>query len=659
MRRRSAPVFAAFFIAAVAATSFAALAADRPAARQQLRIGEVLADSPLWSEWSRRFLDPSGRVVDTGAKGASHSEGQGYGMLLAVAAGDRPAFDRIWGWTRANLGVRADKLLAWRWDPVSGAVSDRNNATDGDILVAWALAEAADLWKSPDYAEAGAEIAADIERYLVVEAAGVGTVLLPAAFGFTRSDQPDGPVVNLSYWIFPAFARLNQLAPDPDWERVRRSGLTILDALQSPAPARVSNWTAVGDGKVAPARRFPEKAGYDAARIPLYLAFSARDNVERLGRFASMFPPGARGLPIANLRTGETEEVATGRGYRALAALRACAVAGQPFSREFYSLGQNDAYYPATLHMLSVIAALTARDNCMDPVEASHLQPNGPMRRLAGDLPRLHVARSSVDLPQPAAAKPAVVTANAQMSHVENGDPTTGPMLAFGAPAGALLALVGFLAVSRRSRTPSFVQEPTPPVLRERSPAPRHLPENPFCTTRGEHALEERLDIAAKASWQWQRTAAVACFRLPDYDDIVVAEGAAAAQHVMSDLIAALSNRVRKSDAVTLIAPNEIVVCLSLIADEPDLASVGCRLTAALREARPVLGPDDNLFGLALYEAAGTGAECLAQARVAFDTLHLPRPKSKPVRAEKRSPTRRRTRAKTAGKPSTKAPATS
>jgi endoglucanase len=50
----------------------------------------------------------AGRVVDTAKGLISHSEGQGYGLLLAVAAGDRSTFDRIWGWTRANLAVRKD-----------------------------------------------------------------------------------------------------------------------------------------------------------------------------------------------------------------------------------------------------------------------------------------------------------------------------------------------------------------------------------------------------------------------------------------------------------------------------------------------------------------------------------------------------------------------
>ncbi|HMN73516.1 MAG TPA: glycosyl hydrolase family 8, partial [Rhodoblastus sp.] len=477
---------------------------DQPRGGRDVRIGEVIAGSPVWSEWSRRYVRPSGRVVDTGARGASHSEGQGYGMLLAVAAGDRPAFDRIWGWARANLAVRSDNLLAWRWDPGARAVSDRNNATDGDILAAWALAEAADLWRESDYAAAATAMAADISRLLVVDAVGVGPVLLPASFGFTRADQPDGPVVNLSYWVFPAFSRLAQLAPAQDWEGVRRSGLAVIDAIQSQTSVGVTNWTALGDSRIAPARRFPAKVGYDAVRIPLYLAFAPRENAERLARFAGMFP--AAGLPIVDLRSGETEEVATGRGYRAIAALRACVVAGQPFPRDFYGLGDDEPYYPATLHMLSLIAALASHSECLDAAEASRLQPLGWTRRLAGDISVRTPSRADA-LRRPPVANPIPAAVLAQAPDAQENNEATGGIFKVGAPIGALLALVGFIAVSRRSKAPAFVEDITPTVLRERSPAPRHLPENPFNTARGERALEERLDIAAKASWDWQRTA--------------------------------------------------------------------------------------------------------------------------------------------------------
>lgn len=603
-------------------------------AGRPLRIGEVLAGSPLWSEWSRRFVRPTGRIVDTGSRGASHSEGQGYGMLLAVAAGDRAAFDRIWNWTRANLAVRSDSLFAWRWDPGTRTVSDRNNATDGDMLVTWALAEAADLWNAPDYAAAAAGIANDIARLAVVEAVGIGPVVLPASFGFTRGDQPDGPVVNLSYWIFPAFARLAQLAPNQDWESVRRSGLAILDAIQAQQPGAISNWTGLADGKAAPARRFPAKVGYDAIRIPLYLAFAPRANAQRLAGFQTMFPVGAAGLSVVDLRSGAVDEISPSRGYRAVAALRACAVGGQPFPREFYWLGEDEPYYPATLHALALVAALMANSECLDPVETSHLQPLGWNRRYAEDVSRPQPVRSSA--PVRVAAQPNLPVYAPAVAEDESADQTS-HLLKFGAPISALLALVGFLAISRRSKNEAFIEETIPSVLRERSPAPRHLPENPFHAARGEKALEDRLDIAARASWEWQRTAAVAYFRLAGYDDLVAKEGAPSAQRVVASLVAALAARVRKSDAVSLLGPDEIAVCLSLIADPVDLASVGRRLTLALRETRPELGEAENLFGLALYAGASTGATCLAEARQAFAAMQ-PRRSSTP---------RRKARAKT------------
>ncbi len=99
-----------------------ALAAHHPArAEPAIAFAGSLAGQDGWRAYRERFVTPQGRVVDTGNGGISHSEGQGYGMLLAVAADDRATFERIWTWTRANLMVRDDQLLAWRWSR-SGAL---------------------------------------------------------------------------------------------------------------------------------------------------------------------------------------------------------------------------------------------------------------------------------------------------------------------------------------------------------------------------------------------------------------------------------------------------------------------------------------------------------------------------------------------------------
>lgn len=56
-----------------------------------------------WIHFKAKFLMQDGRVLDTGNGSVSHSEGQGYGMLFAVAANDKQSFQRIWNWTKQSL----------------------------------------------------------------------------------------------------------------------------------------------------------------------------------------------------------------------------------------------------------------------------------------------------------------------------------------------------------------------------------------------------------------------------------------------------------------------------------------------------------------------------------------------------------------------------
>lgn len=42
-----------------------------------------------WESYKSRFMMPDGRIIDTGNGNVSHTEGQGFAMLLAVANNDR------------------------------------------------------------------------------------------------------------------------------------------------------------------------------------------------------------------------------------------------------------------------------------------------------------------------------------------------------------------------------------------------------------------------------------------------------------------------------------------------------------------------------------------------------------------------------------------
>src|SRR5258705_8934151 len=182
-----------------------------------------LADG--WRQYKDRFVTSEGRVVDNANGGISHSEGQGYAMLIAERLDDRPTFEAIWQWTRSNLLVRGDGLAAWRWSPQVPHVADRNNATDGDLLIAWALAEASDRWHVSEYRETARLIMEALAANVVISSA-FGPILLPASTGFAGKDQPDAPVVNLSYWLFPAFKHLRAVSDSINWDALTATGKT-------------------------------------------------------------------------------------------------------------------------------------------------------------------------------------------------------------------------------------------------------------------------------------------------------------------------------------------------------------------------------------------------------------------------------------------------
>jgi endoglucanase len=327
------------------------------------RLGGALRAPELWAHYKGRFVSEAGRVMDTANGGISHSEGQGYGMLFAVAADDRAAFDRIWGWTRANLMVRDDQLLAWRWEPnARPAVADMNDASDGDILVAWALVEAAEHWNDLSYRIAARRVAVEVGRKLLLLGGRNGPVLLPAVAGFSRQDRPDGPVVNLSYWVFPAFARLPRAAPEVDWAGLTQSGLALLRASRFGAAGLPADWQSLVDGAPAPAKGFAHAFSYDAIRIPLYMAMAGVGERAAYAPFLKLWESGGAAVAV-DLESGAQKAFGE-PGYDAVAALARCAVQGRRLPGDFAAARPGQNYYPATLQILAAIAVRTRYESC-------------------------------------------------------------------------------------------------------------------------------------------------------------------------------------------------------------------------------------------------------------------------------------------------------
>jgi endoglucanase len=331
-----------------------------------LPLGGALRAPELWQAYKTRFVTDQGRVVDTANNFISHSEGQGYGMLLAAAANDRPTFERIWGWTRANLMVRDDALVAWRWEPRKRpAVADVNNASDGDILIAWALTEAAELWSDDAYRTAARRIAVEAARKLVLFKTRMGAILLPAVAGFHADDRPDGPVVNLSYYVFPAFARLPLVAPEVDWAGLTQTGLDLLDATRGEASALPPDWMSLKDWKVSPADGFPAQFSYNAVRVPLHLAWAGIGERAQYAPFMALVARTRGALAIVDVSTGKDAGTFNDSGVGAIAALTACAVEGAKAPQAMRVSHADENYYSATLHMLALTAMEMRYASCL------------------------------------------------------------------------------------------------------------------------------------------------------------------------------------------------------------------------------------------------------------------------------------------------------
>jgi len=120
-------------------------------------------------------------------------------------------------------------------------------------------------------------------------------VLLPGAEGFER---PDHRIVNLSYWLFPAFLELNVVDPESAWAEFERSGIRLLELAQFGRWGLPPDWLRLAD-PLRPAENYPARFGYDAVRIPLYLIWARLGNEARLAPFRAYWSyfEGAKFLP--------------------------------------------------------------------------------------------------------------------------------------------------------------------------------------------------------------------------------------------------------------------------------------------------------------------------------------------------------------------------
>ncbi|MAD69158.1 MAG: endoglucanase [Alcanivorax sp.] len=306
----------------------------------------------IWRDYAQRFITGEGRVMDTGNNNFSHTEGQGWAMLFAEAFDDRARFDALWNWTREHLDVLDSGLLAWRYEPgETPPVQDLNNASDGDLLIAWALHRAARKWRAPEYERQSRRLRGAIERHLIRDYAGY-SVLLPARRGF----EHDGYVVlNLSYWVMPALQEFALAEPDGPWRRLLLDGERLLRAARFGAHKLPPDWLSLTEGgELRVADQWPPRFGFEAVRVPLYAVWAGRPEQAGLEAVSAYWRGAADDRPPAwvNLVDGDTADYPLSRGGMAVRSL----LLGMPGKMPEHIRPEDD-YYSASLLVLSWLAA--------------------------------------------------------------------------------------------------------------------------------------------------------------------------------------------------------------------------------------------------------------------------------------------------------------
>ena len=316
----------------------------------------------LWRQFKDRFITSDGRVVDWQNRHISHSEGQGYALLLAVELDDPAAFARVLAWSDNNLGRG---LRPWKWGHSQDGwrALDRNNATDGDIFHAWALLLAGKKWDNPSYTHEGFNIMEAIRHELVDE----HQYLLPARWGFQYEGETR---LNLSYYVFPALRAFSEADPEHAafWNAIYEKGLSLYHAsLKNPA-GLPPDWVSVDakSGVLLPQGGRDANYGFEAIRIPLFLSWAhekqalepLRPFIERVAREGRI----PQRISLFNSEPlSEEEDVEGGIGHYATLARAAQALGMVQDADRLWRLADKSReinqrnYYGEVLYLLSRI----------------------------------------------------------------------------------------------------------------------------------------------------------------------------------------------------------------------------------------------------------------------------------------------------------------
>jgi endoglucanase len=197
-------------------------------------------------------------------------------MFFAVSYGDYKTFLLIRDWLNKNIELNKNDLYGWKWGKRadgSWGMLDLNNATDGDMWIAYSMLLAYEKWSDEAILRDAKKLIEAIKKYTIIKVAGKN-LLLPSQFGFVKEDHIK---LNPSYTIPFIFDKFAIYDHDEVWKAL------VFDSID------MFRGSAVGNLKIHPDwikldlvtlkyDYFENESifGFDSIRTPLFLAYQYR-----------------------------------------------------------------------------------------------------------------------------------------------------------------------------------------------------------------------------------------------------------------------------------------------------------------------------------------------------------------------------------------------
>ncbi len=220
-----------------------------------------------WSYFKQELVQSDGAVLRT-EDNTVVSEGQSYGMMLAVQNNDQTTFDKIWYWTKTHLQTNNPYgLFAWHAYP-NGYVIDHEPAPDAEEMIAMALFFASKRWgdgSAPyNYSIQAKSILVNILKYEM-------TSDYYLTFNVTEKTK-----FNPSYYM-PAFYRLfATYSGDSTWNTVASNSYKLINNVTRSSYGNSNNglvpdWCLKDGSLMSTGQDFY----YDAMRVPFFIGMDA------------------------------------------------------------------------------------------------------------------------------------------------------------------------------------------------------------------------------------------------------------------------------------------------------------------------------------------------------------------------------------------------